>query len=251
MAESQDKQATFEDMQMEDFVRICEFAYYQDYTTPECVRTEELSDDSRDEAVPEPTPEPTPAPVEAAAERPPPSVEDGEWGWAFSFPSNRKKWKAILKANMRRELFEEKRFLPDGFLHRNTTNERFAIHTNTSRKEGRLHPVFLAHARLYTIADKYLIESLRGLVVHKLQQTLKGFTLHKSRVNDVIELIRYRYVYSEDHMLFGWSTLRFMVVEYVVCEIDVFGKHSCFLDLLDEGGEFVVDFWVEVRKSLL
>ena len=34
-----------------------------------------------------------------------------------------------------------------------------------------------------------------------------------------------------------------MIVEYIVCEIDTIGKHEDFTKFIEEGGEFVGDFW--------
>jgi hypothetical protein len=41
------------------------------------------------------------------------------------------------------------------------------------------------------------------------------------------------------------------VVEYMACEVDTIGKHKDFKTLLEEGGEFVTDFWGIVSKYLL
>ena len=55
-------------------------------------------------------------------------------------------------------------------------------------------PVFLSHARMYVFADRWDIERLRILSLHKLQQTLVAFTIYDdARVNDLVYLIRFVY----------------------------------------------------------
>ena len=41
-------------------------------------------------------------------------------------------------------------------------------------------PNLLGHARLYVLADKYDIESLKALVLHKLHDTLQIFVVRSS-----------------------------------------------------------------------
>jgi hypothetical protein len=109
-------------------------------------------------------------------------------------------------------------------------------------------PVFLSHACLYVLADKYGIEPLSSLVLHKLHETLMSFTLYSVRTNDIIDLIRY--IYSNTHD-YGDERLRVLVLEYVASEVDVIGKSEAFHTLLAEGGAFVQDFWKIVQDNLL
>jgi hypothetical protein len=109
----------------------------------------------------------------------------------------------------------------------------------------------LAHARLYTFADIRLIQPLRGLTLHKIHITLKGFRLYDQRVDDVLELARYAYEYGPDRTSDEIiDDLRNLVVQYIACELDIIGKHKDFRQLMEEGGEFVGDFWGVVQKYL-
>jgi hypothetical protein len=108
--------------------------------------------------------------------------------------------------------------------------------------------VFLAHARLYIFADKYGIESLESLSLHKLHATLKSFTLSRARVGDILKLARYAYENGSDYKR---NKLRALVSEYIACEIDTIGETERFLALMEGGGLFVRDFWKLVRKNLL
>ncbi|KAJ5711779.1 hypothetical protein N7488_005935 [Penicillium malachiteum] len=54
-------------------------------------------------------------------------------------------------------------------------------------------PVLLGQARLYVLADKYLIESLRLLVLFKMFESLRRFKLYPSGIETIVELVRYVY----------------------------------------------------------
>ncbi|RYO74110.1 hypothetical protein DL766_004931 [Monosporascus sp. MC13-8B] len=54
-------------------------------------------------------------------------------------------------------------------------------------------PVFLSHARLYVMADKYDVPKLGKLALHKLWETLKIFTPYPSRLGDIVSLIAYAF----------------------------------------------------------
>jgi hypothetical protein len=108
--------------------------------------------------------------------------------------------------------------------------------------------VFLAHARLYVFADKYGIEPLESLSLHKLHITLKSFTLYRARIGDILKLIRYAYENGPDYES---NKLRALVSKYVAYEIDTIRKAKRFLALMEEGGLFIRDFWKLVQKYLL
>lgn len=109
-------------------------------------------------------------------------------------------------------------------------------------------PVFLSHARLYVLGNKYGIDNLVCLALHKLHETLTLFRLFENRASDVIELVRYAYDNTQQS---SDDALRALVVEYIGAEIDVIGRSPEFRELLEEGGEFVVDFWKTVQLHLL
>jgi hypothetical protein len=97
-----------------------------------------------------------------------------------------------------------------------------------------------------------LIYPLKSLALHKLHKTLMDFELYHQRVSDIVELARYAYENGPDRSEAGTlNDLRQLVVEYVVCEIDTIGRHNRFKALLEDGGEFVGDFWRIVRRYLL
>ena len=114
-------------------------------------------------------------------------------------------------------------------------------------------PVLLAHARLYCFAHLRLIAPLKALTLDKLHKTLLNFKLYAKRVGDIIELARYAYSNPDLPDRSGDGTLddlRKLVVEYIVCEIDTIGKYDEFVKYMEEGGEFVGDFWRMARDYM-
>ena len=75
--------------------------------------------------------------------------------------------------------------------------------------------MFLAHARLYVIAEKYGVHSLKYLCLHKLHETSVKFTLYKESVEDVAELIRFSYC-NDNTPDEGSDELRALILTYVV-----------------------------------
>jgi hypothetical protein len=117
-----------------------------------------------------------------------------------------------------------------------------------------LTPVLLAHARLYCFAHLRLIEPLTALTLDKLHKTLMNFKLFTRRVGDIIELAKFAYSNLDlpDRRENGTiNDLRKLVVEYIVCEIDTIGKCDEFVKYMEEGGEFVGDFWKMARDYLV
>lgn len=100
--------------------------------------------------------------------------------------------------------------------------------------------VFLCHARLYVLAEKYDIEPPRRLTKQKLHQTLISFTLYKERVGDIVALLRYTYANTPDRD-HATDELRELVMKYIVCKYDKMAPSEEFLDLMEEGGACVRD----------
>ncbi|EUC26867.1 hypothetical protein COCCADRAFT_10358 [Bipolaris zeicola 26-R-13] len=84
----------------------------------------------------------------------------------------------------------------------------------------------------------------------QIHKTLMNSKLYTKRVGDIIELARYAYSNpdlpdrSDDGTI---DELRKLVVEYIMCEIDMIGKCDEFVKYMEEGGEFVGDFWRMIK----
>lgn len=97
-----------------------------------------------------------------------------------------------------------------------------------------------------------LIYPLKNLALHKLHATLLAFQLYEQRVGDVVQLARYAYDHGPDRGKAGEvGELRELVVEYMVCEVETVRKHQAFGMIMEEGGEFVMDFWGLEARYLL
>ena len=277
MLEAKIRRVDWSDIDEDTFVRLCEYAYLHDYTPPSpleisvCAKTMwgGSAEHVVDEQPPTSAPEPEPVPV--------PEPELDAWSSFGSLSPKKKKPKektcknptvssSLLKAKPASPVVKEPlpykeksiwtRHLQDSFLSlaldatNNSTNQaqedRFSPEGNTQNQD--FTPVFLGHARLYLLAHKYMIDSLRQLALSKMTQTLSEFTLYRQSLPAVIEFVRF--VYAEtDRFGFATAPLRTLVTSYVVSALGQLGDDKRFEALLEGGGDFVSDFWRAVWKA--
>lgn len=283
MMEAKTRRAELLDVKPEDFVRFLEYAYRRDYTVPPCTEDEGTfarpTEPEMNEAIPaveepaaeEPAMEETPAEsapgwdefevdepaVEQTAEEEPaaepepePSCRRTYGAYSRDFGVAGSKTKKVTQRLALRPRFQRHTYLSTGDPKANILNG-FEPQSNSCSQQN-FTQVFLAHARLYTFADMRLVHPLRALALHKIHKTLMDFQLYYGRVGDVIELARYAYENGSDRTTEGIiDDLRKLVVEYIACEVDIIGKSKEFARLLEEGGEFVSDFWKIVQKDIL
>ena len=246
MIEAQVRSVSLIDVSMEDFLKFCEFAYTGDYSTPSSTTRAETNSSSKldgqnptfdpaaaDEAVPEDVPAtPVPAPEE-------------ELFWDGTFKKKGKKPTKPSKTTLLREAFEKQSYCPmppkQQFL------DDCQIVTNEKSTED-YAPVFLTHARLYVLADKYGVENLKYLCLDKIHKTLVHFTLYEESIGDIIELIRFTYDHTPDS---ANDDLRELVVKFVASRHDVIGESEPLLSLLEEGGVFPRHLWIFTRNNLI
>ncbi|OBT70605.1 hypothetical protein VF21_10358, partial [Pseudogymnoascus sp. 05NY08] len=192
MEEGQTGIARLEDVREDTFVRVCQFAYTGDYETPVFIQRPEsglpdkpssiwsppnVDANEPGKMVDEPEPEPEPA-------EPEPELNV----WSTLGAKRQKKPKKSLKSRVLRDSFDKIDF--DIETPQLGAKYRCEVRQNSAAEED-YTSVFLGHARLYVFADKWGIEDLRSLSLHKLHQTLRTFTLYSARLGDVVELIRY------------------------------------------------------------
>lgn len=100
-------------------------------------------------------------------------------------------------------------------------------------------PVFLGHAQLYVFAEKWGIDALQTLVLHKLHATLYAYKPYKARYSDVVELIKYTYQNTPTQK--RMEGLRALVTKYVAQEqIQIVKSEPC-LSLVEDEGSFTRD----------
>ncbi|KAL5085713.1 hypothetical protein Trisim1_010059 [Trichoderma cf. simile WF8] len=105
--------------------------------------------------------------------------------------------------------------------------------------------VFLSHARLYVLADKYDIKELRDLCAHKIWVTLKEFTLYQERMGDIIGLVRYSFQNTLEK-----DKLRTLLKDFCACTVEDLCKGEGFQDLICETPEFACELIKEMSTRL-
>ena len=148
-------------------------------------------------------------------------------------------------------------------------------------------PIFLAHASLYKLADRFVIESLKALTLWKLHRSLCVFELlsgdgkgayGNANVEDVVALARYAYSSSpsqvgddrvengsglqREEMTNGAERkvadgsgngsesegLKALVCQYMALHAVELSRDGGFMNLLAGGGQIVRDFfWVQLQ----
>ncbi|KAH3983539.1 hypothetical protein HBI24_014650 [Parastagonospora nodorum] len=253
LAESNQGSAEILDVQPDDFVRFLEYAYRGDYTVPPWTIDESalamFNFDAPEEG---PVPDtPAPPPPDAEPESVVEELTEKRVDSAGYVPpylrSKKKKQRDMLTL---RSTFQKRSYIMLGAPN-SQISESFRPKSNSAADQD-FTTVFLAHARLYIFAEMRLVYPLKSLALEKLHKSLIGLQLYNQRVGDVVKLARCAYEHGADRSKGGAiNELRQLVVEYMACEVDIIGKHKDFKLLLEDGGEFVTDFWGVVSKYLL
>jgi hypothetical protein len=121
------------------------------------------------------------------------------------------------------------------------------------KPEDELSDKLVYHAKLYVFANMYMIESLKGLCLHKLWRDLAGFDVEADSAGEVAELLRYVYANTsanDDGTEGTGSELRDLVITYVACKAESLVKDKAFLEMLEEGGEAASAFARFTAKRL-
>jgi hypothetical protein len=235
MVEGQTRKVIFPQLQLEDFERICEFAYRGDYSVPKPTTFDEDAVNPRMASVVNACPI-----VTVYDDLEPSDYESDRY-------SERESNVGAKKGNLP-EHFRRARYPLVGW-----TRKQFArvadIEPNSHWTQN-YAPVFLGHARLYVFAHMYMIAELRNLVLHKLHRTLKRFTLYCSGCSSIVELARYVY---DDDLLPGRQNgqidkLRELVVEFVALNVEHFSEEEVHRDLLNQDGEYAADLLTTTLK---
>jgi hypothetical protein len=101
--------------------------------------------------------------------------------------------------------------------------------------------LFLGHARLYALAEKYGAQGLKALTLAKLKDDLGLYKRHKEWSTDFVRLIEY--AFSDHTPAGGKDKLRRLLLNVVSQEIGTLRESKDFVIMLENGGEFVKCFW--------
>lgn len=81
-------------------------------------------------------------------------------------------------------------------------------------------PDLLAHAKIYLLADKYFVDSLKDQSLKSLHRDLCNFDINHQTAGEILDLINYCYNNNTgDSVMSGGNALRSLVIEYTSCEI--------------------------------
>ncbi|KAK6087793.1 hypothetical protein SCUP234_01432 [Seiridium cupressi] len=97
--------------------------------------------------------------------------------------------------------------------------------------------VFLSHARIYTMADCYDVESLAKKALGRLHRTLVCFRVFEERIPDIVALIEYGFNNTIDK---GGEQdgLRSLLCMYTACKLEDLWSNADFQNLFREHGDF-------------
>lgn len=239
MIEAKSGTAVWEDVEEETFAQFAQFVYTGDYP-PSCRLIETSSEDS---PIEQPKAEPLQdvSALSFADEPEEPMELLYEVTKEDSNPNKTKK--KTSRQPISRNRFQNLTYEVPSL---SKLTEECKICTNQSSADD-YTPVFLGHARLYVLAEKWGIEPLKSLVLHKLHATLLEYTPYEARYGDVVELIRYTYENTPCRK--SMSGLRELVTKYVAHEIRQIAESEPCLSLVEDNGSFARDLLSTILAS--
>lgn len=100
------------------------------------------------------------------------------------------------------------------------------------------------HAALYLFADKYLVEPLKNLCLHKLHRDLIRLDLdqHVDEVVSLLSLLEDNTSEDLDANSGGDKTLRGLCLAYAIAMRQELAKHDSFKQMIAAGGDLMVQF---------
>ncbi|KAH0174254.1 hypothetical protein KCU67_g861, partial [Aureobasidium melanogenum] len=116
--------------------------------------------------------------------------------------------------------------------------------------ESNLHASCFAHAKLYVFADQRQISALQRLTAKRLQETLQTLNQSAEQALLITSLVDYAYENTAG-MDMEDNTLRRVMVEIATEQLERLIPSPVFLELLEEGGQFVMDLVREMMARAL
>ncbi|KAI5213469.1 hypothetical protein E4T40_09702 [Aureobasidium subglaciale] len=116
--------------------------------------------------------------------------------------------------------------------------------------ESILHASCFAHAKLYVFADQRQISALQRLTAKRLQETLQTLNQSAEQALLITSLVDYAYENTAG-MNMEENPLRRVMVETAAEQLERLIPSPVFLELLEEGGQFVMDLVREMMARAL
>ncbi|KAK2877140.1 hypothetical protein FQN49_001384 [Arthroderma sp. PD_2] len=236
MIEAQSRTVSWPDVDQDTFVRFCEFCYKDDYSEPDWQTDASVSCGAAEEE-----------------EEPKEEVEEEEdqgngWGWNVYIEPSIPKREFGRDDTWNFKAPDVALNLPQPYRGQGKTPAQcYNFHHNSSPEQD-FTPVFLAHAKLYVLADKYGVARLKATVIYKLHRILQDFMPYNERIGDIVELVRF--TYSDENTLGrdagGNDDLRKLVARYAAFQADVMRSSEAFMELLQTNGELLKNFLTEI-----
>ncbi|CAI7600275.1 unnamed protein product [Penicillium pancosmium] len=254
-----------DDVEEDTFIAFCEFAYRGKYNTP--CREDEDNDshfdaknqvilngsNSEQQSQTGPTPgqelEPEMDPEPMLEPEPEPEPETGPL-FVYPFDSRTLSKKAQIKkyrASPPPEIeFAKSLYVLSPYERRRTQFEglRFVGDEATFCP----NPDFLAHAKIYVFATRYLVDPLKEQCLKSLHRDLCSFSLHKETTTYILDLLEYTYEQTSRQEPDGCYSIRMLVILYISCEMPTLIENTRFRRILDEHGEMASDLVLKLVK---
>ncbi|KIW99405.1 uncharacterized protein Z518_11393 [Rhinocladiella mackenziei CBS 650.93] len=232
MLEAIEKRAVLDDIDVDTFVRFCEYAYTGDYSVPQptiCqaphpspllqTDTQDSNDNSKSNAVSQkPETEKAPPPDSNPRSK---QLISRSISWLTG--RNNKKKPCTPSCKLRNPASGVIASLPDPDSKLGVTWSKFRA-SSTGWNGPVFQPyrnilpsesfteVLLCQARLYVFGDRYDIKPLRLLIVYKIRRTLSVLKIFPERVPEIFQLVAYVY----ENTVEG-DDLRMLVLQYTAC----------------------------------
>lgn len=106
-------------------------------------------------------------------------------------------------------------------------------------------PVFLSHAKLYVLADKYGVEDLRALTLRRLHRSLTEFVIFPERIPDLVAIVHTIYDNTVED-----DAARNLIVAFFSCIGEDVKTCEEFRTVLRCQGDFADDLFQKITNRL-
>jgi hypothetical protein len=237
MSESVSGEVKWDDVDKGTFLRFIQFTYTGDYSVPipqSCIaeaNDRQVYTGSESEIV--------------LYQEPPADVE----AWDFSFPTKKDKKRknaSATKLMLDFDSFSSLSYQPPKVQTHIANAQGPCLSDDGTETSFRIS---LAHASLYVLAEKWGIDRLKQLTLCKIHQTLSAAQFDASKVQDLVELVRYIYSGTPD-LDSGIDELRKLICYYIATNGGITAEHATFAALLREEGGLAPDLWKIVGSKI-
>lgn len=107
-------------------------------------------------------------------------------------------------------------------------------------------PDLIFHGKLYLLANRYLVDSLRTQCLKSLHSDLCEFSLNKRNVPHILDLLEYTYQESGRGEPDVECSVRCLVTRYTPCETRTLAENDRFQNILDRFSEMGSDLVIKL-----